>query len=175
MRSRSATMSALARSTSNASSSAGSARSSLEGASGRVTFGLPKKHRRRSVPIARFLVDPLAEHMEGLRPDDLVFTAPEGGPLRNPNLPQASVRPSSRVRWTSRPAATRPSAHRREPRSGGRRQRQGGPADARPCLRSDDAWRVRRAVRGRLGRPRGSTARCDNDTACGLSSRTSPW
>ena len=86
MRSRSATMSALARSTSNASSSAGSARSSLEGASGRVTFGLPKKHRRRSVPIARFLVDPLAEHMEGLRPDDLVFTAPEGGLSATPTF-----------------------------------------------------------------------------------------
>jgi hypothetical protein len=35
------------------------------------------------VPIPRFLVDELAVHLAGKRPDELVFTAPNGGPLRS--------------------------------------------------------------------------------------------
>lgn len=55
-------------------------------ASGRVTIGTPKSHQSRWVPLPRFLVDPLAEHIRDRRPSDLVFTAPEGGPLRNSNF-----------------------------------------------------------------------------------------
>jgi len=55
-------------------------------ASGRITFGTPKTHQRRSVPIPRFLLDQLAEHMRDLTHDALVFSAPEGGPLRNTNF-----------------------------------------------------------------------------------------
>jgi hypothetical protein len=36
----------------------------------------PKTHQRRSVPLPRSLVDPLAEHIAGKGPDDLVFTPP---------------------------------------------------------------------------------------------------
>ncbi|MEU8329371.1 site-specific integrase [Micromonospora sp. NPDC048839] len=36
--------------------------------------------------IPRLLVDELAAHVAGKRRDDLVFTAPNGGPLRNTNF-----------------------------------------------------------------------------------------
>jgi integrase len=49
---------------------------------GRLDWGLPKSHERRWVPVARFLVGDLAEHIAGKAPDDLVFTAPKGAVLR---------------------------------------------------------------------------------------------
>lgn len=55
-------------------------------ASGRITIGTPKSHQARWVPVPRFLVEPLSDHVRGLGPGDLVFTAPEGGPLRNSNF-----------------------------------------------------------------------------------------
>ena len=53
---------------------------------GRVVVGTTKTHQRRSVPIPRFLADELADHLAGKAPGDLVFTAPEGGVLRNTNF-----------------------------------------------------------------------------------------
>ena len=53
---------------------------------GRVVVGTTKTHQRRSVPIPRFLADELADHLNGKAPGDLVFTAPEGGVLRNTNF-----------------------------------------------------------------------------------------
>lgn len=53
---------------------------------GELVEGTPKNHQRRSVPIPRFLVDELAAHVAGKRRDALVFTAPNGGPLRNTNF-----------------------------------------------------------------------------------------
>jgi integrase len=49
---------------------------------GRLDWGLPKDHERRWVPVPRFLVDDLAEHVAGKAPDDLVFTSPMGAVLR---------------------------------------------------------------------------------------------
>jgi len=49
---------------------------------GRLDWGLPKDHERRQVPIPRFLVDQLAEHVAGKAPDDLVFTTRHGAVLR---------------------------------------------------------------------------------------------
>ena len=57
---------------------------------GRVVVGATKTHQRRSVPIPRFLADELAEHLAGKAPGDLVFTAPEGGVLRNTNSGRGS-------------------------------------------------------------------------------------
>ena len=51
-----------------------------------VTYGTPKTHQHRSVPIPRSLVDDLATHLAGRRPDDLVFASPRGAPLRNQNF-----------------------------------------------------------------------------------------
>jgi integrase len=53
---------------------------------GRVIVGTTKNHQRRSVPIPRFLADELAAQLAGKAPGDLVFTAPEGGVLRNTNF-----------------------------------------------------------------------------------------
>lgn len=47
------------------------------------TWGTPKGHERREVPIPRFLVDELAAHVAGKARDELVFTGPRaGGALR---------------------------------------------------------------------------------------------
>ncbi|MFG3697831.1 tyrosine recombinase XerC [Micromonospora sp. NPDC047620] len=54
--------------------------------SGELVEGTPKNHQRRSVPIPRFLVDELAAHVAGKRRNEMVFTAPNGGPLRNTNF-----------------------------------------------------------------------------------------
>src|SRR4051812_26655782 len=46
------------------------------------TWGTPKGHERRSVPVSRFLVDELAAHVAGKARDELVFTGEKGGALR---------------------------------------------------------------------------------------------
>jgi integrase len=51
----------------------------------RLVWGTPKSHEARAVPIPRFLVEELASHMAGKAPDELVFTAPLGGVMRNRN------------------------------------------------------------------------------------------
>ena len=56
---------------------------------GRVAWGTPKPHEARSVPIPRFLADELQVHCAAKSPDDLVFTAPDGGVLRNRNARRA--------------------------------------------------------------------------------------
>ena len=53
---------------------------------GQMTYGTPKTHQRRSVPVPRSLVDALAEHVAGRKPDDLVFTTPRGDVMRNHNF-----------------------------------------------------------------------------------------
>jgi integrase len=50
---------------------------------GHHVWGPPKTRAgRRVVPLPRFVVDELTEHVAGLQPDGLVFSAPEGGPAR---------------------------------------------------------------------------------------------
>jgi integrase len=46
------------------------------------TWGTPKGHERREVPIPRFLVDALGAHVAGKARDELVFTGEKGGALR---------------------------------------------------------------------------------------------
>jgi len=50
--------------------------------SGVQTWGTPKGHERREVPIPRFLVDELAAHVAGRDPSDLAFSGVKGGALR---------------------------------------------------------------------------------------------
>ena len=52
---------------------------------GRLTWGVPKSHESRSVPVPRYLTDQLATHIAGRSADDLVFTTGTGTPLRNRN------------------------------------------------------------------------------------------
>jgi integrase len=63
---------------------------------GELVEGTPKNHQRRSVPIPRFLVDDLAAQVAGKRRDDLVFTAPGGGPLRNTNFRSRVFAPAAK-------------------------------------------------------------------------------
>ncbi len=53
---------------------------------GVITVGTPKGHKAREVPVSRFLRDELAVHIAGKGPEDLIFTAPRGGYLRNRNF-----------------------------------------------------------------------------------------
>jgi integrase len=53
---------------------------------GRIVYGTPKTHQRRSVPLPRFLVDDLAVALAGKGFDDLVFASPDGVALRNNNF-----------------------------------------------------------------------------------------
>ena len=53
---------------------------------GRLTWGTPKTHQQRSVPIPRFLIDELDVIKAGKGPTDLLFTGARGGVLRNMNF-----------------------------------------------------------------------------------------
>ncbi|MEU7760189.1 tyrosine-type recombinase/integrase [Micromonospora aurantiaca (nom. illeg.)] len=57
---------------------------------GRAVFGTPKTHQRRSVPLPRFLVEPIAAQIAGRSGDELVFTSPAGEVLRNNNFRRRS-------------------------------------------------------------------------------------
>ncbi len=47
------------------------------------------------MPIPRFLVDELAAHVAGKGKAELVFTAPNGGPLRNTNFRSRIFQPAA--------------------------------------------------------------------------------
>jgi integrase len=64
---------------------------------GRLVFGEPKSSHARLVPFPRSLVDDLAHACAGKRPDDLVFTAPEGGVLWLRNFRRRVFDPAARV------------------------------------------------------------------------------
>ncbi len=57
----------------------------------------PKSHRRRVVPLPRFVVDELATVVAGRGPDDLVFTNPAGTRLDNSNFRRAALDPAVRA------------------------------------------------------------------------------
>jgi integrase len=53
---------------------------------GVATYGTPKTHQRRSVPVPAFLIDALAREIAGRAPDALAFPSPHGGVLRSGNF-----------------------------------------------------------------------------------------
>ncbi len=53
---------------------------------GRVIFGTPKSHQRRSVPIPGFVAAELAQLLARRDPEDLVFMSPQGSVLRSQNF-----------------------------------------------------------------------------------------
>lgn len=63
-------------------------------------FGETKNYQRRTVPIPRFLLPDLVEHLErsGISrdPEALVFRAPEGGPLRHLNFYRRHYLPAAK-------------------------------------------------------------------------------
>ncbi|MFI8303684.1 tyrosine-type recombinase/integrase [Streptomyces sp. NPDC085927] len=54
--------------------------------SGQLALGPCKTHEKRSVPLPRSFADELGTLARGRKADDLLFTAPEGGPLRYANF-----------------------------------------------------------------------------------------
>ena len=62
---------------------------------GVITWGTPKTHSRRAVPLPRFLVRELTTWVERRRPDDLLFPAPRGGVLRVRNFRRNVLTPAS--------------------------------------------------------------------------------
>lgn len=64
---------------------------------GHLTFGTPKTHQRRTVPVPRSLVDDLAEVMAGKAPTELVFTTRVGTPLRLMNWRHRTFDPAVRA------------------------------------------------------------------------------
>ena len=64
---------------------------------GHAEFSTPKNHQRRAVPIPPFLVEALAAHVDGKRPDDFVFAAPQGGVLHLRNFRRNTFDPAARA------------------------------------------------------------------------------
>ncbi|MFF1687181.1 tyrosine-type recombinase/integrase [Streptomyces sp. NPDC058254] len=61
---------------------------------GELALGPVKNHEKRSVPLPRSFADELRDLVDGRRLDALLFTAPEGGPLRYANFRQRVFDPA---------------------------------------------------------------------------------
>ncbi len=61
---------------------------------GRLVWGTPKGHERRSVPMPRFLAQRIASRTASHSAEELVFAAPQGGPLRNGNFRRRIFNPA---------------------------------------------------------------------------------
>ena len=133
---------------------------------GRLVYGTPKTHERRSVPVPRSLRDELAAACEGKRADDFVFTSPEGAPLRERNFRRRYFDRAASGGGAGRTRPARAALHRREPGRAGRRDGQGRAADARAQERGHDPRRVRSVVGGRAGRRRRPARRGGQDRSC---------
>ena len=70
---------------------------SVTAVNGVLTWGTPKGHEHRDVPIPRFLVEELAAYVAGRGPDRLVFEAPHGGVLRASNFRRDVFGPAART------------------------------------------------------------------------------
>jgi integrase len=53
---------------------------------GKLEFGTPKTHDARTIILPEFIAARLATHIQEMAKDALVFTAPQGGPLRSSNF-----------------------------------------------------------------------------------------
>jgi integrase len=64
---------------------------------GRLVWGPTKTYARRTVPLPRFLCEQLAAYLAERPhgPDDLVFTAPQGGPLREQKFVAGIFKPAA--------------------------------------------------------------------------------
>ena len=102
------------------------------------TWGTPKGHNRREVPIPRFLITELRAHVNGKGPHELVFTGVKGRPLRSKAFQDAAFTAAAARIGIPRLTPHKLAAHGREPRYRIRRERQACRADARPQVRDDD-------------------------------------
>ncbi|MEF2977274.1 hypothetical protein [Subtercola sp. YIM 133946] len=118
--------------------------------SGTIIVGTPKSHVTRSVPYPAFLSLPIAALCQGKDRDALLF----GDGHSHMHLPHSlrgwfasAVRKSQAADPTFSRLTIRHATHGCEPRNLGRRECEGGAADARSRLRRDDARHVRGPVR----------------------------
>jgi integrase len=127
---------------------------------GVMTFGPTKGHERREVPLPRFLLDDLAQHVAGKAPDNLVYRFARRGSALS-RLPTWRAQPSLRAAGHPTPHAARATPHRGLAGYRLGRGHQGRPTDARPQVRDYDARSIRPPVRrsaGRCGRRNGRRA-----------------
>lgn len=61
----------------------------------RLSFGAPKTHEERTVVLPSLVTDELGPVLDGKGDDDLVFTAPRGGPLRGHNFRKRVFSPAA--------------------------------------------------------------------------------
>jgi integrase len=62
---------------------------------GRLVFGTPKSHEARTVIVPDFVIDRMKPLMAGKIPEDYVFTAPRGGPVRANNFRRRVFHPAA--------------------------------------------------------------------------------
>lgn len=62
---------------------------------GELVFGTPKTHEARTVIVPGYVIEQLGPLLAGKQPDDLVFTAPRGGPLRANNFRRRVFKPAA--------------------------------------------------------------------------------
>jgi integrase len=119
---------------------------SVSEVNGHMIWSTPKTHQSRDAPIPRSLIDALVAQAAGKKPEDVLFSSPNGEPVRLANWRQRVLGPSSRRGRPHRTYASRPSTHRSV--LGNRVWRVGETrtADARPQGRGDDIECLRVAV-----------------------------
>ena len=143
--------------------------------SGRLEFGSPKTHRSRTAYLPRFVAEMVGQHLETVptEPESLVFTAPNGGPLRYSNMRRAHLEPgkieSRRGPGDHHPA--RPPPHLRVADESGGSRREGNPAATRSPQRNRDPRHIHPPLRGRPGRHHGQTRRLCSDQHAHFRSR----
>jgi integrase len=64
---------------------------------GVMTFGPTKGHERREVPLPRFLIEDLAQHVEYKSADDLVFMGERGAMMRSGTFRRAALIEAAKV------------------------------------------------------------------------------
>lgn len=62
---------------------------------GRLVFGAPKTHEARTVIVPRYVIDAIEPLLDDKATDDLVFTAPRGGPVRLNNFRRRIFAPAA--------------------------------------------------------------------------------
>jgi hypothetical protein len=111
---------------------------------GRLVWGRPKTYARRTVHLPRFLCEQpaayLAERPHG--PDELVFTAPQGGSLREQKFVAGILKPAA----ARAELPTGCGSMLREPAHRPGRERQGAPGPVRLRLGHGDVGPLRAPV-----------------------------
>jgi integrase len=113
---------------------------------GRLEWGGVKTHEARTVRLPGSVAEELGAYLAGRPrgPEDLVFTAPLGGPLRQSRFVPGYFKPA--VRAAGDTAVLRSAPHLREPAHPRGRQRQGGPGPARPRHRQHHPGHLRSSL-----------------------------